>query len=627
MTAMRTHRGSHVNRATGHPQRLAHPYLSGWLILLMLPAALWATSSLGVSPQGSQQGTPEVKTQTTQPTFKVRTQRNVVLVPVVVRDARGHAVGNLRKEDFRVFDDKKAQTISSFEVETGRTAQAAPVGVEHHAASGEKAPAGPAPTSPAFPGRYLAFYFDDAHLDFKDLVYTRDAAERYLGSAANPADRVALITSSGQGEVDFTGDSTRIHQALVRLRPRPITPDPSRGCPPLTPYEAFLIVEQHDLNAVELATKLTIQCRCGGDPNACPDPQGYAQGEARQVLSADEVESEATLREVDRVVKRIATLPGQRSIVLVSPGFLTQSMKMRITEIADHALRAGVIINALDSRGLYAPVALGDASSKVLVLDPAATRPRSSNSQSLLPLSGQALLGWQTQVQTLELGLDSDVMAQLAEDTGGVFFQNSNDYATGFRVVGALPEVYYVLGFSPENPKFDGRFHSLKVTLALKGVYTLQARRGYFAPRGPQESERAEHRELEDAVFNVQDVSDFPLDVQTQFFKTAPRQARLSILMHVDLRALSFHKENGKNLKELTFVTALFDHDGKYLEAKQKVLELHVQDTNLKRLLREGITGKETFDVKPGAYLVREVVRDAEEGRMSTVSRRVKVSF
>src|SRR5207245_1903693 len=90
---------------------------------LALPAR--GQSDKPVEPAPSQQTAPnnpaaagpvaEVSTHDATSTFKVRV--NLVLVRVVARDAQGHAIGTLHKEDFRLFDKGKAQVISTFAVE------------------------------------------------------------------------------------------------------------------------------------------------------------------------------------------------------------------------------------------------------------------------------------------------------------------------------------------------------------------------------------------------------------------------------------------------------------------------------------------------------------------------------
>ena len=62
-----------------------------------------------------------------QPPPVIRSFVNEVLVPVVVLDAQGHAVGNLTKDDFQVYDDGKPQTITGFTIikrATGRDKRA-----------------------------------------------------------------------------------------------------------------------------------------------------------------------------------------------------------------------------------------------------------------------------------------------------------------------------------------------------------------------------------------------------------------------------------------------------------------------------------------------------------------------
>src|SRR5580693_5782207 len=99
---------------------------------------------------------PDTKT-----TFSTRV--NLVVVPVVVRDRKNRAIGNLTKEDFQLFDKGKLQTISRFSVEkAGEKAASEAAQIE---ASGEE-PAG----SAAIPTRFVAYLFDDLHIENGDLA-------------------------------------------------------------------------------------------------------------------------------------------------------------------------------------------------------------------------------------------------------------------------------------------------------------------------------------------------------------------------------------------------------------------------------------------------------------------------
>src|SRR5271163_4440578 len=97
---------------------------------------------------------------------------------------------------------------------------------------------------------------------------------------------------------------------------------------------------------------------------------------------------------------------------------------------------------------------------------------------------------------------DQNVLAELADGTGGVYFHNNNDLGLGFRRVASPPEFVYILGFSPRNEKMDGSFHTLRVTLRNSKDLTLQARQGYYAPSHAADAQEQATREIQDALFS-----------------------------------------------------------------------------------------------------------------------------
>jgi VWFA-related protein len=577
--------------------------------LLLFVGLLAAGVFSGVpAAAGQGSGEQEIATQDVQAPFKVQVQRNMVVVRVIVRDSNGRPVPRLRKEDFRLLDNGKPQEIDQFALESSRrTSAMAPLAPGKE--SDEEA-ASQAGAANATARNYQALYFDDLQMKFEDIVPARDAADRYLAATLTAADRAGIFTSSGQGNLDFTDDRSKLHEALFKLRPRPMISTDTNSCPDIGDYQAYLIVQQHDPSATDIATQEFIQCNCGGQQVCSSQAANMVEAEATRLLNDWETQSEGVLRGLEQVIRRTALLPGQRSVIFLSPGFLLYNLESQIAEIADRALRSSVVISALDPRGLYVIIPSGDAS-RPTVLTP--NRPD--------------LMARKQQIIEQGFSLAEEVLYDFAGDTGGQFFHNSNDLDKGFRQVGTLSDVYYVLAFSPRNLKFDGRFHKLKVSLVNPAGFTIQARHGYFAPKASVDVATKAKEEIEQAVYSQDELNELPIDVHTQFYKVNESDVRLAVLTHLDLSSVRFRKEQDRHLNKLTFLTVLFDRDGKYVVGKEKLVEFHLRDATLARLTQTGITLKVEFDLKPGTYLVRQIVRDSEAGQLSGLNRTVEIPY
>jgi VWFA-related protein len=251
-------------------------------------------------------------------------------------------------------------------------------------------------SSTAKPDRYVAYLIDDLRLGTLQLDLVRDAVSRQLRNSIGPSDRAAIFCTSGQVMADFTPDTANLLQALRKIRMR---------------------------------------------RNDIPGAPGLV-----------------SVAVVHKVVERISTVPGQRNVVLASPGFLTREistpvkglvigypLREQIAGIVDRAVRFGVAINCLDARLLYT-----DRSGPFADFNADVQRSM------------------------------SEVLADLAHGTGGVLFENNNDLDRGLRELAAGPQYSYVLGFSPEDLKHDGSYHAIKVTLKNAGHMEVQARPGYY---------------------------------------------------------------------------------------------------------------------------------------------------
>ena len=536
---------------------------------------------------------------------KFRVNVKLVLARVMVRDSTGHAVGNLKKEDFELFDNGKKQVISNFDAE--HVPAAATVSTTSIAGSGGSANS--TSTPPTFPSRYIAYVFDDLRLNFGDLAHVREAAQRRIDELP-ASERAAIFSTSGQTVQDFTDDREKLHKTLNSLQPRPTQVQAGTRCPDISLYMADLIVNKHDPNALQTAINDYMVC-ANLQPQFITTVGPQVEGFATQVLNIGEEESRMGLRVLKDVVRRMASMPGQRTLVLVSPGFLTPELEYEYGELIDTALRGQIVISSLDARGLYVVLPFGDASQRGR---PDVDLPGQANTPAI-----------RVSLDTQSASAESDILAVLANSTGGTFFQNNNDMNEGLRRVADPPEYWYVIGFTPQNLKNDGKFHTLRVTLANHQKYDLQARRGYYAPRKAEDPVEEAKREVEDEVFSSEELHELPVILHTEFFKPADDAAKLTVLARIDVKRLRYKQAQDRNQNDLTVVTAVFDRNGNFLQANQKLVQMRWKSETLQAKLSSGITLKSSFDVKPGRYMVRVVARDSEQQVMSAENGAVEI--
>ncbi len=565
-----------------------------------------------------------------QPPFQLKVSSNLVVVRAVVRDAEGKPVEGLQKEDFQVFDRGKEQSISQFEVETAAPPPSAPTSVR---GAGQAT----APPPAAVPGKFLAFYFDDLNTSDADMIYARDAADHYLAANLQPKDRVAIFTSAKMLS-DFTADPQQIHGALAKLQTSGRSMTRIHDCPDLSDYQALQITQQENPDYSD-AWKTALDeavTRChmmnpaaGGQAAQAEVPKGGSDSSsladstlantirsmARNIVFQAEIQARSNLLQLERVVDYISQMPGQRTVIFVSPGFLSESEQFPLDRVIDHALRSQVVISSLDPRGVALLMRELDASRQWVPGQP----------------------GTAQRLDTQRELVAADVLSEVAQDTGGEYFHNNNDLKAGLGALAGSP-VYYVLAFAPSDLKPDGRFHALKVKLVEKQKsFSVQARRGYFAPRNKAEAEaeakqqaafdtEAQAQEqIREAMFSKADSQQLPVGLGGKLSEGQGGNRELSIFTHLDTKPLHFQKEGEHNLNTVTFVFAVFDQKDDLIMAQQKRVGLNLLDAQLQDLFKDGVNVSLNFQLRPGIYRIREVVTDSAEHHLTACSTTIKV--
>jgi hypothetical protein len=348
----------------------------------------------------------------------------------------------------------------------------------------------------------------------------------------------------------------------------------------------------------------TLMCAFGGDARKMPYAQLMAQSAIHQALRAGEAENGFALRHLEDALRRLAQMPGERVLVLVSPGFLLVQQPHGERQIVEQANRANIVINTIDVRGLNVSGGAEDISRQST--DMSATGDYKSRDR---------------------MDADRDrsiVLADFAHGTGGTFFHNSNDLTAGIKMA-ALPKICYVLGFSPHDLKEDGRYHSLEVKLTGKQKYSVQARRGYFAPTRLNPKEQ-EDQDIAEELHSRAEFGNLLSELRAQPSMNGQDKPQLLVRSQVAVQNVRFKTMNGKRVDVLRMVTAIFDENGNLVSGGEKILTLNLDNPAYEKLSRAGLTVNLSFGVKPGKYLVRQLLRDSEAGEIATKNRAVEIA-
>jgi VWFA-related protein len=401
----------------------------------------------------------------------IRVDVRQVLVPVVVLDKSGHSVSDLTQSDFRVLEDGVEQAVTSFRMETAGEAE---VAVESKPAKAKAAPLNPGDPKAAPPAPVRHSYLiviDTLHAEFGNLHAVRESLRKFF-AAEPPGDSQYSVIALGQ--------SMSIIQNMTR--------DPSVALAALDDKASVKLLGGGQSSAREMQDYTQRLDKIRGMVDS-PDPGTHRMGvslmqqlpqEAEQIAGVERVTTGWLLAGLRDLVSQMAAGAGHRTLLLISDGFQLSPgrdawelldayfpglagmrgidrMQSEFESVVKIAARSNVVINTIDSRGLFAPsfVDAGNYGS-------------GSASNRVIPAMGR--------LQT-EAG---QVLAEFAAATGGVAFQNSNDILGGIRKAVAEGRNYYTLGYVSTNAAMDGKFREIVVQVKRRAV-VLRAKRGYWA--------------------------------------------------------------------------------------------------------------------------------------------------
>lgn len=389
----------------------------------------------------------------------VRVFTELVQTDVMVFDKSGRFVNDLRPEDFELRIDGKPRPIEFFERIMAGSANEE---TQLAAARGERRSAGMAAPVPLDRGRTVFFYLDDMHLDLSATQLARRMVSQYIDREMGQNDEAAITSTSGQlGFLQqLTDNKTVLKKALERLQPRATTVRDLQR-PPMSEYQAFLI-GRFDLDVTSYFADALLRETPGLTRESA---EQIVRQRAQTIIAQSANITRATLIGLESLIKSSSELPGRKLVFFISGGFFIDERNsdsyIRLQRVTSAAARSGVVIYAMDARGLVG--SLTDATT-----------------ESAFDISGRLDRANQGELLASQDGLNS-----LAEDTGGRAVFNTNALEPGLKRALSETSTYYLLAWKPDPSSRSDRFRKIEVKLVRKSNLTVRVRRGFYDTEPP----------------------------------------------------------------------------------------------------------------------------------------------
>jgi VWFA-related protein len=500
--------------------------------------------------------------------YTFKSQAELVLVNVSVRDKAGNLVRDLKPEDFTVLEDNKPQKIASFDIEnTQNPPQLAMDQV--NLLSGPAKSTARAATSPSGLAddaikdrRLIILFFDLSAMQPDEIERSVTAAQDYLKKQMQPADLVSVVSLGNSLSVnqDFTSDRDKLTQVL----------------------DSF---------------------NSGADTGFDLGSTGTTEGtpDTAQSFTVDDTEynifnTDRRLQALRAVADQVANVPQKKSLIYFSSGMQRTGIENQseLRAATNAAVVANLSIYTLDIRGLQAIVPGGEAQSA--------------------SLRGTSAYSGQAQLNALNSNFQTqETLVTLAADTGGKAFLDSNDFGKVFKSVQEDTSMYYLLGYHSTNTARDGKYRRITVKVNRPGV-KIDFRRGYYAQADFRHSNKDDReRQLQEELTAELPSTDLPIYLGTGYFRVSEDRFYVPISLIVPGSEIPFNRNRDQDKATLDIVGLVTDERKFPAGEIRDTVKLAVNAD--KEVQRKNVQYDTGLMLPSGKYHLKVVVRENEDGR------------
>lgn len=504
-----------------------------------------------------------------QQSYTFKSNAELVLVNVSVRDKGGQFVRDLKADDFTLLEDGKQQQITSFDLESVDSLPSTDIAQATTTQAPEEQNKTATLASPLIPyrdRRLIVFFFDLADMEPEEIDRAATSAIHYLDKQMLPADLVAIVSLGNSLQIDqgFTADRAGLKRILQSF-----SPGAGQG------YQAGSTGSTE--GTADTANPFTV------------DDTEY------NIFNTDR-----RLEALRSIAQSLANVEQKKSLIYFSSGMQRTGIENQseLRAAINAAIRANLAIYPMDMRGLEAMVPGGEAQNASL--------------RGTSPYSGEATL------TALDANFSSqETLVTLAEDTGGRSFLDSNDFGQVFRGVQEDTSCYYILGYHSTNPARDGKYRRITVRLRAP-KYKLEYRRGYYAPSDFRHSNQDDREfELQQELASELPSTDMPVYLSAGYFRVNSDKFFVPVSVVVPGSEIPFVSKSNEDKATLDVIGLAQDLPSRRpIDQIRDTVKLAVNTSAQVR--QKNVQYNNAFFLTPGRYHLKFVVRENQTGRMGS---------
>jgi VWFA-related protein len=607
------------------PNMLRRTLGSIFILLVVLAVAGGSPRDIGL-PDAQAQNNVQGQRPAAPGTIQVRVR--LVPVDVVVTDRLDRPVTDLKKEEFRIFENGREQEIRHFTMQTFAAAAAEP-------AQQQNPPeAHPPEIVPQTARTFLILMGRGRHYRFKNM----ENLVRWVRTALLPSDRLAVFAYNRA--TDFTTDHGRVARVLeaykgVYEKIEAELESRSTGLSAIYGSKKIPSSVQADIDRI-FADSAELQSRQVPADTSETTQAKRDRAKAGQILTHQlAVQGAATVSDPG---ESLAATPNELAAMDMATGLIplnewaalntgtTQDMKniftcieyLRYLEGEKHLL-------FFTEEGLFFPFGNVD------------------NDETIAQVANNARVAidtFQTGGIRLDLGISKgpvnlannrmsdpgreNALASLgtiSQLTGGRSSIYDN-LGTALARVDAISRAQYLLAYYPKDENWSGEYRQIEVKVTRPGL-KVSYRHGYFARdtfRPSDQQEFLAYSRITAAGGYEAEIADIPFKIETS---TAVGKKQVNVNLQIDAASLGFRSAGGRRLGKLRI--AIFYADGKrnYLGEDWKNVDLKLLEDTYQRFLQSGIPISIPVPLQAPNQILKIVIYDTESDRVG--SKLVKV--